>query len=212
MTTLADIRTRVRKELHDEDATAYRWTDTVLDRHIARALGELALAAPREMVASPTTTAGSRDVSLASLASRVVVEAVEYPTGRYPPSLVPFSLWGDTLTLLVDTVPAGGEALKVYYGALHTLDATTSTLPAALEETLVTGAAAYAALEWANYAVNRINVGGEEVWRQYLAWGQERLADFQGQLARTGRRAALRLRQLYRPAQPPASQSTDWGP
>ena len=77
---------------------------------------------------------------------------------------------------------------------------------------VVTGAAAYAALEWANYAVNRINTGGEEVWRQYLAWGEDRLAAFQSQLARTGRRASLRRRQLYRPVQPAASQSTDWGP
>lgn len=212
MTTLADIRTRVRKDLHDEDPVAYRWTDAVLDRHIARTLAEVALAAPREMTASLTASPSSRDVSLSTLGSRVAVEAVEYPAGWYPPTFVPFSLWGDTLTLLVDGLPAGGESLKVYYSALHTLDASGSTLPLALEETLVTGAAAYAALEWAGYAVNRINTGGEEVWRQYLLWAQDRLAAFQSQLARTGRRAVLRQRSLYRPARPTASQSTDWGP
>ena len=212
MTTLADVRGRVRQDLHDEDAGSYRWTDDVLDRHIARALAELSLSAPREMTAALTTTAGSRDLSVASVTGRVVVEAVEYPIGQYPPSFVLFSLWADTLTLLVDGAPGGGEDVTVYYGALHTLDAQGSTLPLALEEALVTGAAGYAALEWANYAVNRINIGGQEVWHQYLAWGEERLASFQAQMARLGRRAGLRARQLYRPAQTPASQTADWGP
>ena len=212
MTTLTDIRGRVRQDLHDEDAASYRWTDAVLDRHIARALAELSLAAPREMTASLVTTAGSRDVSVASLTGRVVVEAVEFPTGKYPPSFTLFSLWEDTLTLLVDGVPNGGEAVSVFYGAMHVLDVSSSTLPLALEETLVTGAVGYAALEWANYAVNRVNVGGQEVWRQYLAWGEERLAAFQAQLAHMGRRAGVRARQLYQPAQFPASQTTDWGP
>jgi hypothetical protein len=212
MTTLADIRARVRKDLHDEDAAAYRWTDAVLDRHIARALAELSLAAPREMKATLTTTAGSRDLSLISLTGRVMVEAVEYPISLYPPSFVRFSLWGDALTLLLDAVPSGGEDVWVYYGALHTVDAVSSTLPEALEDVLVTGSAAYAALEWAGYAINRINIGGQEVWRQYLTWGEERLAAFQSHLARLGRRAGLRVRSLYQPAQPPASQTTDWGP
>ncbi len=35
---LTDMRTLVRRDLHDEDATSYRWTNDELDRHIARAL------------------------------------------------------------------------------------------------------------------------------------------------------------------------------
>jgi len=36
MTTIADIRGRVRKDLGDTTAGAYRWTDDELDRHIER--------------------------------------------------------------------------------------------------------------------------------------------------------------------------------
>src|SRR5215207_1269054 len=46
MITLSDIRTRVRKDLHDTDSGAYRWTDAQLDRHIERSLSDLSLACP----------------------------------------------------------------------------------------------------------------------------------------------------------------------
>ena len=171
---LPEMRMLVRRDLHDEDPAGYRWSDDELDRHIARAVRELSLAVPLEAKAVLTTTAGSRDLSLASLADRVVVEAVEYPVGQYPPAYVSFSLWADTLTLLVDSPPLAAQEVNVFYGKLHTLDDTTSTVPAALEDVLATGAAAYAALEWASFASNRVNVGGADVWRSYLVWGQER--------------------------------------
>ena len=74
------------------------------------------------------------------------------------------------------------------------------------------GAAAYAALEWAGFSTNRVNVGGRDVWREYLVWGQERLAEFQRSLARYGRRNAVRARRLYAPARPAVDQSTVLGP
>ncbi|MDO8750364.1 MAG: hypothetical protein Q7K03_04370, partial [Dehalococcoidia bacterium] len=159
-----------------------------------------------------TTTAGSRDLSLATVAGLVAVEAVEHPAGLYPPSYVRFNVWSGTLTLLVDSAPSGGLGVNVYYGAVHTLDATASTLPANLEDLVATGAAAYAALEWASFATNRINVGGEDVWRQYLVWGQELMAAFMRRLSQLSRKNAVRARSLYVPAHPGPSQTTDWGP
>ncbi len=102
---LATMRALVRRDLHDEDASNYRWTNDEIDRHIARAVKELSLAAPLSSQATLTTTEGSRDLSLASLTGLVAVEAVEYPVGQYPPSYAPFSVWADTLTLLVDAAP-----------------------------------------------------------------------------------------------------------
>jgi hypothetical protein len=205
---LSEMRTRVRRDLHDEDPGNQRWTDDELDRHIERAVRELSLAIPLEAKATPTTSEGSRDISLASLNDLVAVEAVEYPVDKYPPSYIPFSLWADTLTLLVDATPPGGESVNVYYGKMHTLDATTSTIPPHLEELVATGTAAYAALEWASFATNRINVGGQDVWRHYLTWGQERLAVFSRALAKHSRRNAVRVRRLYTPATQPVDQST----
>lgn len=205
--TLAEMRARVRRDLRDEDPESPRWSDDELDRHIARAVQEMSLAAPLEAVAELTTTPGSRDLDLSGLTGRVVVEAVEYPAGLFPPSYVRFSLWGDTLSLLVDRPPAGAEAVRVYYGRAHTLDAASSTLPGRLDDAVATGAAAYAALAWAQYAANRLNAGGEDVCRRYLVWGQERLARFSEAVARHGRRARVRARRLYTPSHPPAGLS-----
>ncbi len=154
----------------------------------------------------------SRDVSIDGLADLVAIEAVEYPIGDYPPTDGSFSLWLSALTMLIDSPPGSAEDVNVYYATLHTLDATTSTLPARFEDVLATGAAAYAALEWASFATNRVNVGGQDVWRDYLTWGQQRLAEFQRALARHGRRNTVRVRRLYRPATTPVDQSTVEGP
>jgi hypothetical protein len=206
---LSEMRALVRRDLHDEDAGNYRWTDDELDRHIQRAVREASLASPLESKAVLTTTASSRDISLTSLSDRVVVEAVEYPIDHYPPVYVPFSLWGDTLTLLVDSAPLTEDDVRVYYGKLHTLDESESTLPAILEDVVATGAAGYAALEWASFATNRVNAGGSETWRDYLVWGEQRLAAFSAALARFGHRSAVRVRRLYTPASPLDRQSID---
>ncbi len=209
---LSALRSLVRRDLTDEDFSNYRWTDEELNRHIDHAVREFSLALPREAVAVLTPQAGSRELSLATLSDRVVVEAVEYPRGKYPPSYVPFSVWGDTLTLLVDNVPGAGEEVAVYYGGLHTLDNTTSTIPPQLEEVVAMGAEGFACLEWANFAINRVNTGGAGTWREYLTFGQNRLGTFMEALARYGRKGSLRARRLYRPAEPKPSQATDWGP
>ncbi|MCH7998515.1 MAG: hypothetical protein IIA91_03415 [Chloroflexi bacterium] len=209
---LTEMRDRLRSDLHDEDATNERWTDAELDRHIQRTVREFSLSAPLEAKTTLTTTPDSRDLSITGLADLVAIEAVEHPVGDYPPAYVPYSVWLSTLTMLVDSAPGSAEDVNVYYTKLHTLDATTSTLPERLEDVVATGAGAYAALEWASFATNRVNVGGQDVWRDYLTWGQQRLAEFQKALARHGRRNAVRIRRLYRPATTPVDQSTVTGP
>ena len=209
---LPTMRARLRADLRDEDAANERWSDDTLDRHIARAVQELSLAAPREATATLEADGTTRDLDIATLADRVTIEAVEYPTSQYPPAYPPFSVWGDTLTLLVDAAPGDGESVLVYWRALHTIDPSGSTVPAWAERLMVQGAAGYAALEWASLATNRVNVGGEETWRRYLEWGKERLAAFHQGLDGLRRRQGLRSRQLYTPAAGKPGQSTDWGP
>ena len=100
----------------------------------------------------------------------------------------------------------------MFHTKLQTIDATSSTVPPQFEDVIAAGAAGYAAVEWSSFATNRVNVGGQDVWREYLTWGQERLAEFQRSLARHGRRNAVRVRRLYGPATPPVDQTTVQGP
>lgn len=208
---LADMRAIVRRDLHDEDSGSYRWTNDEIDRHILRAVKEYSQALPREQRATLSTTAGSREIGISSLSDRVTVQAVEYPVGGFPPLYQRFSVWGDTLTLLGRETPDGSNAL-VYYGSLHTLGASSSTIPAPHEDLVATGACGYAATAWAVYAINRVNTGGAGAAEGLLRWGKDRLDAFHRELKRLGRRNRVRVSTLYQPYAVPVSQTTDPGP
>ncbi len=194
---IAAIRTSVRKDLHDEDAAAYVWTDAVLDRHIGRAVTDYSIADPLEVKSTLTTTAASRDLAIASLTPLVAVEAVEWPVGEFPPRRVGFSVWATTLTMDVVAAPAGVEDVNVYWLQQHTLDASSSTVPPADDDLIALGAAGYAALDRAVYAVNKINTGGADVWARYNAFGDGALRQFRDELRRRGRNATVRSRRMF---------------
>ncbi len=208
---LTDMRTVVRRDLHDEDEDNYRWTDDELDRHIAHAVKDFSEAIPREQKAVKATTSGSREIDISSIADRIMVEAVEYPTEQFPRRYQRFSLWADTLTLLGDEVPDGSNAY-IYYGKLHTLDGSTSTIPTVYEDLVSQGACGYAAVEWAVYGVNRVNVGGTSTTEDFMKWGREQLSRFRRELKRLGRTNRARIRTLYKPYYPVVSRTTDYGP
>lgn len=208
---LTDMKTIVRRDLHDEDDTNYRWTDDELDRHIAHAVKDFSEYLSYEQRATKATASGSRELDISTITDRITVEAVEYPVDKFPKRYQPFALWGDTLTLLGDEVPDGSNTY-IYYGKLHTLDATSSTIRTQHEDLIATGACGYAAVEWAVYTVNRVNVGGGITPREFLAWGDEKLKYFKQELRRLGRRNRIRVRSLYRPYYPIVSKSTDYGP
>ncbi len=208
---LTEMRIIVRRDLHDEDANNYRWTNDELDRHIAHAVKDFSEALPLEQKATKATTSGSREIDVSSITGRIMVEAVEYPVGRFPRRYQRFALWADAVTLLGDEVPDGSNAY-IYYGKLHTLDASSSTIPTRHEDLIAVGAGGYAAVEWAVYAINRVNVGGISTPKELLNWGQEKLDYFRQELKRLGRRNRVRIRSLYKPYYPPVSKSTDYGP
>lgn len=208
---LSDMRAIVRRDLHDEDANNYRWTNDEIDRHIAHAVREFSEAIPLEQKATKATTSGSRELDISNLSDRVMVAAVEYPVDKFPRRYQRFSLWGDTLTVLGDEVPDGSNAY-IYYGKLHTLDATTSTVPQQFEDLIAVGAEGYAAMEWAVYATNRVNVGGSETTEGFLRWGRDKLRNFKDELRRLSWRNRVRVSQLYRSYYSPVSKSTDYGP
>ena len=207
---LAEMRVIVRRDLHDEDEANYCWSNDELDRHIAHAIREFSEAIPYEQKIALATTASSREIDISSLSERIMVQAVEYPVDKFPKGYQRFSLWGDTLTLLGDEVPDGSNA-NIYYGKLHTLDATSSTISTMFEDLIAAGAGGYAAVEWAVFAINRVNVGGTVTPREFLAWGNEKLRFFKSELKRLGRRNRVRLCSLYRPHYPAVSKSTDYG-
>src|SRR5207244_1895770 len=101
---------------------------------------------------------------VASLTNLIDIEAVEWPTGEFPPARVGWSEWQTTITLDVVAAPTSVQNVNVYWTKVHTLDGSGSTMPVAHEELIAAGGAAYAALDWTSFAINRINTGGGDVW------------------------------------------------
>lgn len=196
MTTLTDIRTRLRTELQDPGAD--RWSDAELDWHITHALGELTLAIPLEARATIATAAGSRDIDLSVLAGLIAVEAVEYPLGEFPPQYTGYGTWGSTLTLQTPAAPDGGDA-GIFYSARHVLDDDGSTLPPHLEDVLILGAAASAGLGRASGTVESLNLNSRTT-EEHLALARARQTAFQQLLRVYGRGGRMTARRLYAPA------------
>ena len=208
---LAEMISLVRDDLHDTDETNYRWTDAELNRHINRAVGELSESLPLPAKATLPTAANSRELDISGLNDRIMVAAVEYPVSAMPPNYQQFSIWGETLTILSGSQPDGSNC-SVYYGARHTLNAQSSTLPGKYEDMAAGGACGYAAIELAVYAINRVNVGGTVTPGELLEWGNQKLKHFRQELKRLGRRNRVSVSALYEPYFPNISKTTDYGP
>lgn len=206
---LPDMRDLVERDLHDETNTS--WSADEIDRAIQLAVQEFSYAVPQEDSTTEASLA-SRDIDVSALSDRVMVQAVEYPTGNYPKTYVRFSLWDDTLTMLVDTAPDGTYDAEIYYGKLHTLDGSGSTIPAIHENLVAKGAAGFAMQQWASEAINKVNVGGKEVSRVYRSAAADRLGHFRREVKRLGRQNRVRVRQLYAPYHPIVSKNTVIGP
>ena len=212
MSDLAALRADVRVDLQDEAPATERWADATLDRHIERALQEYSHVSPLETKTTLTTDADSRNVSVTTLTPRIRLVATEYPTGSFPPEFVPFSLWGDTLTLDLVTAPSGTPNVDVYWHKEHAINGSV-TFPSSHDHIIATGAAAYAALEWGSFASNRVNVGGEKVWARYMEFATVRLREFEEMLRALPARSRLGSARLYTPVDARLkSQTTDPGP
>jgi hypothetical protein len=210
--TCTELLARLRVELHDEDSNNYRWTDATLERHIERAVRELSQQWPRERLSTLATVAGTRDIEVAALSDLVRIEAVEWPAGQYPPVYVQWSLYQTTLTLLTETEPSDIEDVKVFWGSLHLCDESQSTVPAVAEDAVVLGAAGYAALEWANFAINRANISGNQAAADYRTYGNVTLVRFQELLQEFGKRARVRVSGLFVPAGQAGRDVVRWEP
>ncbi len=209
--TLNEIRELVRYDLHDADNSDYRWTNEELERHIAHAVNELSEAIPLQTTAEIATIKGSREIDISTLSGVIIVQAAEYPVGRFPQSYQRFSVWGNTLTLLGNEIPDGNN-IRIYYGKLHELGDTASTIPLHLDELLIAGACGFAAIELSSFAINRVNIGGSNTPHQFLVWGESKLTFFRKELKRMGSKNRIRVNRMYKPYYQTAFKTTGYSP
>ena len=196
MTTLTDIRDRLRIDL--ADPAGDRWDDAALDRHIHRALRDIDNAVPREATTTLPTTAGSRELDISGIDGLTGVDALEYPAGLAPASYPRFRTWAGVAALQDGVVFRGDDAV-VFYTAAHELDESGTTLPVHLEDVLATGAAAYAVLERSPGTLGTVTTGGASVPRDFESIGRSWMAAFR-ELLHHHRRSRVQSSRLRLPA------------
>jgi hypothetical protein len=176
----------VRNDLKDLVSADYKWSDAELTRHIEHAISDVSQYRPYEIKAICHTVADSFDVDISACTGRVKVKKIEYPVGQNPPENPDFTIWGDTLTMSLDSPPsASDEDVYVYYGVMHTIDGvpTLANKPVLLD-LVIDGATAYAAFAAASLAVDSVNIGGANVNLEYLRLCQQKLNQYWRDLKR----------------------------
>jgi hypothetical protein len=192
---LADMRSRVREDLRDtyvSPAVPY-WTDDEIDGAIAWAVGRYSLDCPQEKQDDIATTASSRELDISGLTDLLGVERVEFPIGLVPPWYRHFTHWGSKLYM--DTA-GNGENARLSWLKTHTLDAVSSTIPAAHEGMIVLGATGSLAISAAVASVDKASTGGTWTSKNFRTWGTERLGRFRDELQGVSRSNRVRTSQL----------------
>ena len=196
-TTITTLREKLRVDLKDPDDAL--WSDITLERHIQHAVLDISQALPLQQKDTGLTISdpATREIDISSITGLIAVDAVEYPINCYPKRYRNFKVWASMLELLIDELPIASASLYLYYGKVYTVDSEGSTLPSYLEDLCVMGAGAYAALEWASFSINQVNVGGRWTAQQYLSWANNQLERYQVELRRYRARNGFRVYQLY---------------
>ena len=191
---LADMRARTRQDLEDTDAANYRWVDDEVDGAIQRVVREFSLAYPQMESTDIATTDGSQEIDISTLSGLIAVGSVEFPIGGAPPYYQYFELWGATLYM---QDKGSGDDARVRWYKEHTLDATSTTIPAQFEEIIVLGATGYLAASASAYTVDRASIAGKWATINFLKWGQERLELYQKKLKAISRSNRIISKEFY---------------
>jgi len=191
---LTEIRARVRQDLKDTDSANYIWTDDEINAAVERVVREFSFAYPKQELSELDTVNGSKNIDISTLTNLLKVLSVEFPTDQDPPYYQHFTTWGTNITM---TDKGDGTKARIKWGKLHTLDATSTTIPIQFDELIVLGATAYLALSASAYNINRATIGGKETPLNYSKWGQNRLDHYNRELKRISLNNRVIVREFY---------------
>ena len=190
---LVEMRARARQDLEDTDSANYRWTDNEVDGAIQRVVREFSLARPIQQKNDIATTDSSTELDISSL-SGLAIASVEFPIGEAPPYYQHFQIWGDTIEMEDE---GDGINARVRWYKEHTLNATSTTIPAQFEEIIVLGATGYLAASASAYTVDKASIAGKWATINFLKWGQERLELYQKKLKAISRNSRIISKEFY---------------
>lgn len=189
---LSTMRTRLRRDLQDEGSPS-RFSDSELERAIARAVTELSKYSPCKKKSAIATVSNSDEIDISELNDVISIDRVEFPIGNIPRTYTRFEVYGDSVRLL-ETVGDGGDC-HIYWSTPHILDADGSTIAVDHEDLVALGASAYAVMSLSQAKVDTNNPGGNRVDYRYQHWAANRLKEFEKGLNKL--RSKVRISQFY---------------
>ncbi len=191
---LTEMRARVREDLQDTDSQNYRWTDDEVDGAIERVVAEYSLRAPIEQQDDIATTDGDTELDISSLSGLLEIVSVEFPIDRSPKYVQRTEYWAGHLYM---EDKGNGQDACVRWLKRHTLDASSTTIPAEHEEIIVLGATGYLAVSASAYTVDRASIAGRYATINYKAWGKGRLDRYDRKLKAISRTNRIIRRRFY---------------
>lgn len=204
MSDLAAIVDLVEADLMD--SSNLYWTSGQIEANIRRALYDYNRVAPQRAYKEMHTSADEREYSLETVTGLMDVLQVWYPYEDadpvYPPAFAGWSLFDvasgatvvSTLRLQIPTAPIGDDTdnFRLLYTLGHTIEdldaATTTTLDAEGEHTVILGATAFAATQLAQSVIGTVTATRLSP-AQYQAWAYDRHVAFQVTLHNLERRS-----------------------
>jgi len=102
-----------------------------------------------------------KDLNTSSITNLLEVEKAEYPTRQTPPAFRNVKVFGDVLTLDIDSEPTDGDEVFLYCHKVHQLTEASSSLSSDLEKALVEGVVAKVALAWGSEIRTQITAAKE---------------------------------------------------
>ena len=167
MSNLAALIDRVELDL--KDSGNEEWSEAELTAHIRRALEQYSRIDPQRTKGDLASTLDTRDYDLSTLTGLQNVTDVWFPFDsadpQYPPNRPAWCIpYDGYLRLEVADSPSGAadEEIRIFYTTPHAIEdldaATATTLTADGEGTVVLGATAFAAEQYAQDMMNRVAV------------------------------------------------------
>lgn len=202
---IADLRTRLA------DSGSSKWSDAELEEAIAISLSEFSAHCPREKIGTISITSPGREIDISALSDLLEVQRVwwDYDSTdpAYPPRFRDFEIWDDdTLFIRSPLEPDSGDTVRVFYVALHTIQnlngATSTSVPDNHRDTILTGAAYYAA-QWRAIKLSETVPAHEDVVGDIFKFADSQRRRFDYLLKKA---AATQM-----PTSIPSPHVTEWG-
>jgi hypothetical protein len=154
MKKLAAIRQDVIQILQSEfgDESENVWKEDEVNQYIREMVRTASAYVPRELKVTATAD-GTKKIDLTAITDTnfdldllLGVLKAEYEVDQDPENFYNVTRFADELTLLMDSNPTSGDTIYLYCRMVHQLTEAAGTLPLMLEDKVINGAAAMAAI------------------------------------------------------------------